>query len=252
MSTVDLLAVASHPDDVELRCAGLLLKLHDQGYRTGILDLTRGEMGTRGTPEERAREAAAAADLLGVTFRENAGLPDGRLAVTEEARLAVARAVRACRPRLLVAPYWKDSHPDHSVTGELAHQGAFIAGLRHYPGLDGDPWRPGTILYWASHYDIRPSFVVDTSAYHERRMEAVRCFASQLHQPDSQEPQTNIASADFLNRISMLAQYHGEMIGVRYGEGYLVRQVLPVEDPIALLGDSDREWNGLTGMLSLD
>ena len=248
-TTCDVLAIAAHPDDVELRAGGLMLRLADLGHVTGILDLTRGEMGTRGTPEERAEEAREAARILGAGFRDNAGLPDGRLMADEAARVAVARFVRRRRPRIVLAPWWSDSHPDHGVTGRLAHEASFVAGLRRYPGLEGEPWRPHAILYWPSHYDFRPSFVVDVSAQHDRKLEAIRAFRSQLHDPDRDEPLTNIASKQFLERIEMLSRLYGESIGVEHGEPYLVRQAVPVDDPVTLFSGSDREWNGMFGLI---
>lgn len=248
---VDLLAIAAHPDDVELRCGGLLAKMAARGYRTGILDLTRGEMGTRGTAEERAVEAARAAEILGASFRDNADLGDGRLAVNELGRRAVAIAVRRARPKIVVAPWWHDSHPDHGYAGLLAHEGSFIAGLRRYDlGEDAprETHRPSAILYWPSHYDFQPSFVVDISEVHEQKHRAIQAFRSQLFDPDRDEPSTNIASASFLQRIEALERSHGEMIGVEFGEGYLVRQVVPCDDPIALFDGSDREWNGMLGL----
>jgi len=247
-STVDVLAIAAHPDDVELRAGGLMLKLADLGHTTGILDLTRGEMGTRGTTEERAVEAEEAARILCASFRDNAGLPDGRLTVDEASRIAVARFIRKRRPRVVLAPWWSDSHPDHGVTGRLAHEGCVVSGLRRYPELEGEAWRPSAILYWPSHYDFRPSFVVDVTAQHARKLDAIRAFRSQLHDPGREEPLTNIASESFVHRIEMLSRLYGEAIGVEHGEPYLVRQAVPVDDPFAVFSGSDREWNGMFGL----
>jgi len=246
-AALDLLAIAAHPDDVELRCGGLLARMVRLGHRAGILDLTEGEMGTRGTPEQRREEAQEAARVLGAAFRENLGLPDAGLEMRREWKEAVAVAIRRHRPRLVVTSYFTDSHPDHAYAGRLATEGAFLAGLRRAT-LPGEPWRPSAILYWPSHYDFRPSFVVDVTREHPIKMQAIRCFRSQLHQEGSDEPATNIASERFLARTEGLSRHYGEMIGVEHGEAYFVRQVLPVKDPVELLGGSDREWNGLAGM----
>src|ERR1700691_2130327 len=157
---VDLLALAAHPDDAELTSGGTLLKMADAGYRTGILDLTRGETGTRGTPETRLIEATKAAKILGVKIRRNAGLPDAHLKVTDEFKMAVAQVIRELEPHTVILPYWEGRHPDHYTAATLGYEACFISGLKNYP-MPGKPFRPFKILYAAAYADVRPTIAVD-------------------------------------------------------------------------------------------
>src|SRR5881394_1905111 len=170
--SVDILAIAAHRDDVEQTCGGTMLKLAQQGHRTGILDLTRGEMGTRGTAEDREREAAKAAEILQVSWRDALDIPDGRVENTWENRLTVARVIREQRPRVVILPYWLGRHPDHYTCSTLGYEACFLAGLAKLD-LPGKPHRPFKIIYATLYYDIRPSFVVDITAQFEKRLEAV-------------------------------------------------------------------------------
>src|SRR5580693_8042607 len=177
---LDLLAIAAHPDDVELTCGGTLLKATEQGYKTGILDLTAGEMGTRGTPETRLKEAAKAARILRVAHRENLRLPDSNVEVTKETKLALAQRIRALQPRTVILPYWDGRHPDHYNAARLGYEGCFLAGLKRLD-LQGEAYRPFKILY-STTYDrtIRPSFVVDISGEFSRRTRAILAYGSQF------------------------------------------------------------------------
>lgn len=228
---LDLLAIAAHPDDVELTCGGTLIKMVESGYKVGILDLTEGEMGTRGTVEIRRREAAAAARILGVTLRENLGLPDARLEVNEEYKLAVARKIRALRPRTVILPYWEGRHPDHYTAGKLGYEGCFLAGLARLP-LEGEAFRPFKVLY-STVYNVfvRPTFVVDITRQFERRRRAILAYASQF-KPSRRNPRSKIPlPLDQLEQeVHLIARYHGQMIGVEYAEPFLVREVMQVED----------------------
>jgi bacillithiol biosynthesis deacetylase BshB1 len=245
VDNVDVLAFGAHPDDVEIQCGGTLLKLHALGYRVGIVDLTQGEMGTRGTPKQRAEEAQKAAAVLKVAFRKNLHLPDGQLRLCEEFRLPIAQVLRERRPKILLVPYFADSHPDHQYCGQLVFEGAFIAGLRKYQNLYGEATRPHSLLYYMSHYEFPPSFIVDTSDFHSQKMQAIQCYQSQLYQTDSSEPPTNISQSDFLGRIELRNRYYGEAIGTRFGEPFFVRQAVPLEDPVATFGKNLLEWNGM-------
>ncbi|MBZ5503707.1 MAG: bacillithiol biosynthesis deacetylase BshB1, partial [Acidobacteriia bacterium] len=160
---LDLLAIAPHPDDVELTCGGTMLKMAQAGYRTGILDLTQGEMGTRGTPETRLREAARAGKILGAKVRRNLGLPDAHLRVCDEYKTAIAEVIREFEPRTVILPYWEGRHPDHYTAATLGYEACFVAGLRNYP-LAGEAFRPFKILYAAAYADVRPTFAVDNLA----------------------------------------------------------------------------------------
>ena len=232
----DVLAIGAHPDDVELTMGGLLLRMRDAGRSVAILDLTRGEGGTRGTPEIRAVEAAAAARLLGAEERTVLDFPDGRLEPSEAVRRAVVDAIRRLRPSLVLAPRWDDLHPDHAAAGEAVRAVRYVCGMaRWFPGPH-PPHRPRTFLFSMHHAtDAPPSLVVDATGVFERKMALVRCFASQLHDPASKEPRTGIASEDFLPRWEARHRWFGERIGVRHGEPWFLDGPVPVLDPLALL-----------------
>ena len=232
---LDLLAIAAHPDDVELTCGGTLVKMVQAGYKVGILDLTAGEMGTRGTPEIRRREAAKAARILGVHIRENLGLPDARLELSHEYKLAVARKIRDLRPTAVVLPYWEGRHPDHSNAAKLGYEGCFLAGLKRLP-LGGEPVRPFKILY-STMYNagVRPSFVVDITAQFERRRRAILAYGSQFRPRGRARPSKVHLPLDQLeNEVHLIARYYGQMIGVRSAEPFLVREVVQVDDVVSL------------------
>ena len=230
---IDLLGFGPHPDDVEITSAGLFLKMRKMGYKTAIVDLTRGERGTRGTPEIRASEAGRAAKLLGLSARVNLGLPDGELLLTRDAKRAVAAVVREFRPSLVVAPYEKDSHPDHAHASRIVTEGCFIAGLAKLD-LPGEPHRPKAILHTLYHQekDFWPDFVVDVTAEWEGKKKVMACYASQFHKPGSRARATNISRRDFLPRIEARARVMGDHVGVEFGEGYITREPLLLSDPV--------------------
>jgi len=231
---LDLLAIAAHPDDVELTCGGTLLKMTEAGYATGILDLTRGEMGSRGDVETRRREAAAAARVLRVKWRENLGLPDARLAADEKSKLGVAGAIRTLRPRCVILPYWEARHPDHYTASKIGYEGCFLAGLKRL-ALDGEPFRPFKILYSTAYARIRPSFVVDITQQFERRGRAIACYSSQFRPTRAaRRSRVHLPLDRLTDQMELLARYYGEMIGVRYGEPFLVKELLQVEDVVRL------------------
>ena len=231
---LDLLAIAAHPDDVELTCGGTLVKMAQKGYRTGILDLTRGEMGTRGTPEARQKEAAKAAKILGVKVRENLGLPDARLAVTEESKLAIAAIIRAWQPSTVILPYWEGRHPDHYTAATLGYEGCFLAGLKRLH-LPGEPFRPFKVLYSAMYSEVRPSFAVDISAQFERRRRAILAYRSQFN-PPARERRSKIAlRLDRLEgEMNLIVRYYGRMIGVQFAEPFVVKEIMQVEDVVKM------------------
>ena len=228
---VDVLVFGPHPDDIEICTGGLVLKLRARGLTVGGVDMTRGESGTRGTLPQREEEARRGAALLGLSFRENLGLPDGGIETDRAARDLVIDAIRRHRPQLVVAPVPSDDHPDHSRTGLLVKEARFLAGCARI-GPDGDPWRPGRVLYYPSREPLMPSLVVDISEHFEAKLAAVRAHASQLHDPASGEPLTTISSPDFLPMIEAMNRYFGSMIGARHGEGYVLDGPVAVEDPI--------------------
>ena len=231
---IDVLAICAHPDDAELTCAGLLLLAKRTGASIGICNLTRGEMGTRGTPEEREREAAAAAGVLGLDARENLELPDGLLEVTVENRIKLVSVIRAHKPRMLLAPYWEDHHPDHAATSLLAKQAWWSAGLVRHPGGPG-AHRPEMLLHYMGRYQFQPSVIIDVSEVWEQKLEAIRCYASQFHVEGSAQPATFISSTGFLDFWEGRHRYYGGMVGAAYAEPYLTRAPVSLSDPMALL-----------------
>jgi N-acetylglucosamine malate deacetylase 1 len=231
---LDLLAIAAHPDDVELTCGGTLLKMAQLGYKTGILDLTAGELGTRGTPEIRAREAAKAAKLLRASWRETLGVPDSDVQATRQHKLCLAAVIRRLRPRTVILPYWEARHPDHYNASTLGYEGCFLAGLKQLP-LEGEAYRPFKILYSTAYADVRPTFVVDISGQYEQRRNAILAFASQFR-PKKGEPKSKVHLAiDRLEaEMNQLARHYGQMIGVQYGEPFLQKELIKVQDVVKM------------------
>ena len=233
---LDALAIFSHPDDAELTMAGTLLKLKAMGYRTGIADMTRGEMGTRGTPEIRAKEALDAARVLNLDARVNLALPDGHLAVNDETRMAVVRAFRRYRPKVVFTAHWDDPHPDHAATAHIVREAARLATMRRFDRESGlEAIKIPAIAHAVYSRLVLPSFIVDVSEFAEKKMEAIRAYASQFYLADSNEPETRIAQKGFLRQIHDRARYYGSLIGVEDGEPFYVREALNVDDPLALL-----------------
>ncbi len=231
---LDLLAIAAHPDDVELTCGGTLIKMARRGYKTGILDLTAGEMGSRGTPETRAREASKAAKLLGVAWRGTLGVPDSDVQPSRQHKLRLAGAIRDLRPKTVILPYWEARHPDHYHASTLGYEGCFLAGLKQLP-LDGEPYRPFKILYSTSYASVRPTFVVDITKEFAQRRKAILAFASQFR-PAKRAPKSKVYLAiDRLeDEMNQLAHHYGQMIGVKYGEPFLTKELMRVEDVVAM------------------
>lgn len=233
---LDVLAVFSHPDDAELSVSGTLLKLKSQGYRTGVLDMTRGEMGTRGTPETRAQEAAEAARILKLDVRLNLGQPDGHIWPTEEARTAVVRVLRLHAPKVLLTTHWDDPHPDHANTCHIVREAARLATMARYDEEgQQQPVRMPALMHSLFSRHVVPSFIVDVSEFVEDKMAAIRAHASQFYQAESREPVTRISDPAFLAQIESRMRYFGSLIGVAAGEPFYVREALNVDDPVALL-----------------
>lgn len=241
-TTLDILAIAAHRDDVEQTCGGTLLKAVQRGQRTGILDLTQGEMGTRGTAEDRAREAADAAKILGAGWRRALDIPDGRVENTWENRLKVASVIRETRPRVVILPYWKGRHPDHYTASTLGYEACFLAGLAKLDVAqassskeqnDADknlpPHRPFKIIYATLYYDVRPTFVVDITELFEARFQALMAYKSQF---SDQEAGKDLfpAQAEIRARIEAMARFYGLLGGVTYAEPFLQKEVGLVED----------------------
>ena len=229
---LDILALAAHRDDVEQTCAGTLLKMAERGYRTGILDLTQGEMGTRGTAEDRAREAAEAARILKVSWRHALDIPDGRVENTWENRLKVVRVLREQRPRVLILPYWEGRHPDHYTASILGYEAAFISGLAKLP-LEGSAHRPFKIIYASLYRDVRPTFVVDITDQFETRFASLMAYKSQF---TDQEAGSGIfpAQKEIRARVESMARFYGMMGGVTYAEPFVQKEVGLVDDVMAI------------------
>ena len=233
---VDLLAIAAHPDDVEQTCGGTLIRMAEIGYRTGVLDLTRGEMGSRGTPEIRLKEAQTAAAKMLVKWRGNLAMPDARLENTLSARMTLAGVVRRLKPRCVILPYWDARHPDHYRASEIAFEASFLAGLRKLDEYS-DPHRPFKVLYSSLYANVTPSFVVDIGAQFERRMEALFCYQSQYEEsPDAAG--LFPTQKEIRERLESIARFYGHLIGVKYGEPFAVKETLRVDDVVALGGRS--------------
>ena len=231
---LDLLAIAPHPDDVELTCGGTMLRMAQAGYRTGILDLTAGEMGTRGTPETRLREAARAAKILGARVRRNLGLPDAHLRVCDEYKTAIAEVIREWEPHTVILPYWEGRHPDHYTAAILGFEACFVAGLRNYP-LSGEAFRPFKIIYAAAYADVRPTFAVDITKQYQRRRRAILAYASQFRPPKKERGLKVAIPLDALEeRMSLQARHYGRLIGVQYAEGFVVKEVAAVDDVVRM------------------
>jgi bacillithiol biosynthesis deacetylase BshB1 len=237
---LDLLAIAPHPDDVELTSGGTLLKMADAGYRTGILDLTEGETGTRGTPATRLREAARAAKFLRVAVRRNLSLPDAHLRVCDEYKEAIAKVIREFEPRTVILPYWEGRHPDHYTTSTLGYEACFIAGLKNY-ALEGEAFRPSKIIYAAAYSDVKPSFAVDITKYYDRRRRAILSYASQFDPPAREkraeatlEKKVVLPLDQLEQRMSIIARNYGQMIGVQYAEGFVVKEVFQIDDVVRM------------------
>jgi len=234
MTTVDLLAVAAHRDDVELTCAGTLIKMTRAGYRTGIVDLTEGETGTRGDAATRAKEAEAAARVLGVAQRVNAGLPDAHLHNTDETRRVVVGLIRQFAPRVVILPFPVGRHPDHRVASELGRDACYLAGLAKYDAA-GKPHRPEKILYALAYREepVKPTFVVDISAEFETKLQAIRCYASQFDGAEAagEIHPTGLALYDL---IRVQNAHYGSLIRAAYGEPFMTNETVRIDDVVTM------------------
>jgi bacillithiol biosynthesis deacetylase BshB1 len=233
---LDALAIFSHPDDAELSVSGTLLRMKSLGYRTGVLDMTRGEMGTRGTPELRAEEAVEGARLMKLDLRLNLGQPDGHVWLNEEARIGVVRVLRAHKPKVVLTTHWDDPHPDHANTSRIVRDAARLATMARYDA-EGEqaPVKMPAIVHSLFSRNVLPSFIVDVSDFVAEKMAAIRAHASQFYRADSKERSTRISDPAFLEQMEFRMRYFGSLIGVAAGEPFYVREALNVDDPVALL-----------------
>ncbi|RMG68420.1 MAG: bacillithiol biosynthesis deacetylase BshB1 [Calditrichaeota bacterium] len=234
LEPVDVLAFGAHPDDVELGCGGTLARLVQQGYRVGIVDLTEGEMASRGTVAERRRESAAAAQILGARWRHNAGLPDAHIQNSRENQILLIEVVRQARPALVFLPYPSDRHPDHVHASNLVKEACFYSGLAKIaPGLDAH--RPRRLVFYPMTYEFTPSFIVNITDTFETKLKALQAYRSQFFNPNWPGPETFVSSQWFMEAVSFRARHFGWLAGVKYGEPFWVREHLALEDPFPIL-----------------
>ena len=231
MNEVDLLFVSAHPDDTELSCGGTIVTSVKRGLRCGMIDLTRGEMGTRGTPQTRKREAQASAKILGASFREQLDFHDGGLLTGREQELELIEIIRRTKPKLIFTPYPDDRHPDHTRAGRLVTEAAFYAGLKSMK-TRYDAHRPQATIYYIQNYQRDFSFVVDVTAAWKTKMRAIAAFKSQFHDPKSKEAPTFIARPEFIQMIEARGKHYGELIGAPFGEAFVTKQPPRVDDVI--------------------
>jgi len=235
---LDALAFGAHADDVELGCSGTLIKLGASGRTTGVIALTRGEMGTRGDAATRAKEFDDAAAIMGLTAWRMLDLPDGWLEEDRPSVLKIVAVVREFRPRIVFAPYWVSRHPDHECASRLVRRAAFLAGLKKLE-TGQEPFRPFKIIYYAGGQETSPSFIVDISDFQERKRQAILAYRSQFFNPAAAEtgaPETLIARPEFLERIEARGKHYGARIGAAYGEPFWVREAIRVDDPVDFFG----------------
>ena len=239
MEKLHILAIAVHPDDIELGCAGTLIKHARMGQSVGILDLTQGELGTRGSAEIRLQEAADAAAIMGMKVRENAGMRDGFFRNDEEHQLQLIKYIRRWQPDIVIANALEDRHPDHGRAGKLIADACFLAGLRKIETMDEyqpqEPWRPRRVFHMIQDRQLIPSFIVDISDVFNVKLQSIQAYKSQFHNPESDEPQTYISSMNFLDQIKFRDALLGKRIGTEYAEGFVSQNIPGVTDLDQLL-----------------
>jgi N-acetylglucosamine malate deacetylase 1 len=247
VSELDVLAIAAHPDDAEITSGGLLIKMARMGRTTGVLDLTAGEMGTHGDEQDRAREAAAAAKALGLSYRGNLEIPDSAVEYTQENKLKIARVIREVKPELVVLPHWQQRHPDHLACSRLGYDACFLAGLKKI-NVEGEPYRPRKIIYASYYRNTDYSFMVDISSEFEQKIEAIAAYESQFG--DSAELKERMKTGFSLSELTLSegkdvfspgvniydlmfarSRHLGQMVGVTFAEAYTIKEQILVDDP---------------------
>lgn len=231
---LDALAFGAHADDVELACSGTIIKLGASGYKTGVITLTRGEMATRGSARIRAQEFAQSAKIMGLVSHKMLDIPDGWIEVTRENTLKIIKEIRFYQPRIVFAPYWISRHPDHEKTSHLVREAAYLSGLKKLK-TDQKPYRPYKVIYYQARFEFKPSFIVDISDFYEQKMNSILCYKSQFHHQDKAKfgnDETLLSRPYFLNRIETRDRQYGTYIGVKYGEPFLVREAIKINDPV--------------------
>lgn len=235
MDSVDILAFGAHPDDIEIGCGGFLAKEIDLGYKVGMVDLTQGEMGTNGTIAERRQEALKAAEILGAAWRVNLSIPDGRIEITEENLVEIVNTIRDARPKVVLAPYWEDRHPDHVAASQLVYKAIFMAGLKKFHS-GTEPYRPKDIFYYFINTSADPSFVVNISKYHDIKRKVILAHSSQFDRPNNILGRI-APNGDIPYLIESRDRYFGSRIGVLYAEAFVTKNFLRLRDPLADWGE---------------
>lgn len=231
---VDILAIGAHPDDVELGCGGTISKMVSEGKKVALLDLTRGELGTRGTAETRRQEAADAARIMGISLRENLDLPDGFLENTKAYQMKIVQVIRRLQPEIVLSNAIEDRHPDHAKASKLVSDACFLAGLKKIETFENEkpqePWRPAYIFNYIQWKEITPDFVIDISDFQEQKIQACMAYKTQFYDPESQEPVTPIATKDFLESLTYRAQNLGRLSGVAFAEGFTTEKLIALKN----------------------
>jgi bacillithiol biosynthesis deacetylase BshB1 len=241
-SKLDVLAFGAHPDDVELSMSGTILKFAKLGHRVGIVDMTRGEMGSRGNADIRSIEARNSAKILRLKVRENLCFEDGQIQDSVKVRLSVIKQIRLYRPSLVFTHYWDDPHPDHICTSRIVSAACYLSGLKKVV-TDQPRFRPKKLIYFKLPYGVHPSFLVDISRFFEKKMKAINCFSSQLHNPKSKQPKTYLSVPEFLPSLRALNQYYGSLINSTYAEAFFSKEAIAVEDPLEFFVKDEKVSN---------
>jgi bacillithiol biosynthesis deacetylase BshB1 len=231
---LDALAFGAHADDVELACSGTIIKLGASGYKTGVIVLTRGEMATRGSAEIRAQEFAESAKIMGLASHKMLDIPDSRIEVTWENKIKIIKEIRTYKPRIVYAPYWISRHPDHEKASHLVREAAYLSGLTKLK-TDQESYRPYRVIYYQTRFEFKPSFIVDISDFHAQKIKSVLSYKSQFYHQDRTEfgdDETLLSRPEFLDRIETRDKQYGTYIGVKYGEPFLVREAIKINDPV--------------------
>jgi len=231
---LDALAFGAHADDVELACSGTIIKLGASGYKIGITTLTRGEMATRGSAKIRAQEFAQSAKIMGLASHKILDIPDSRIEVTWENKIKIIKEIRTYKPRIVFSPYWISRHPDHEKASHLVREAAYLSGLIKLK-TGQEPYKPYKVIYYQTRFEFKPSFIVDISGFQAQKMKSILSYKSQLHHQDKAElgdDETLLSRPEFLDRIATRDKQYGIYIGVKYGEPFLVREAIKINDPV--------------------
>ena len=231
---LDALAFGAHADDVELACSGTIIKLGALGYKTGVITLTRGEMATRGSAEIRAQEFVQSAKIMGLASHKMLDIADGRIEVTWENKIKIIREIRTYKPRIVFAPYWVSRHPDHEKASHLVREAAYLSGLKKLK-TDQESYRPYRVIYYQTRFEFKPSFIVDISDFQAQKIKSILSYKSQFHHQDKTEfgdDETLLSRPEFPDRIETRDRQYGTYIGVKYGEPFLVREAIKINNPV--------------------